>query len=111
MSKRIWKKSKRRSKAVLPALGMTGLSLSLASGASASTGEETHPATSQPHEIFLGEEEVFDTSLSTFFTFDKENGGANSLRSCRCRLRSCRCHKAKEREPEGWPLVITDDFF
>jgi hypothetical protein len=79
MSKRIWKKSKRRSKVVLPALGMTGLSLSLASGASASTGEETHPATSQPHEIFLGEEEVFDTSLSTFFTFDKENGGANSL--------------------------------
>jgi hypothetical protein len=79
MSKRIWKKSKRRSKAVLPALGMTGLSLSLASGASASTGEETHPATSQPDEIFLGEEEVFDASLSTFFTFDKENGGANSL--------------------------------
>src|SRR5215472_13900568 len=80
MSKRSSKKSKRRSKAV-PALGITGLSLSLASGATASTGEATTTvqSTSQPHEVFLGEEEVFDTSLSTFFTFDRENGGANSL--------------------------------
>src|SRR6516225_9882808 len=80
MSKRALKKGKRRSKAVIPALGITGLSLSLASGATASTGEATDvPSTSQPHEIFLGEEEVFDTSLSTFFTFDKENGGQTSL--------------------------------
>ena len=78
MSKRALKKSKRRSKAV-PALGMAGLSLSLASGATASTGEATDvPSTTQPHEIFLGEEEVFDTSLSTFFTFDKENGEQTS---------------------------------
>src|SRR5262249_31502651 len=58
MSKRALKKSKRRSKAVLPALGLTGLSLSLASGATASTGEVTTnlPSTSQPHELFLGEE-------------------------------------------------------
>ena len=40
MSKRALKKSKRRrSRAVVPALGITGLSLSLASGATASTGE------------------------------------------------------------------------
>src|SRR5262249_7336403 len=78
MSKRPAKKSKRRSKA-LPALGVTGLSLSLASGATASTGETTTVgSTTQPHEIFLGEEEVFDTSLSTFFTFDKENGEQTS---------------------------------
>src|SRR5215467_2709771 len=78
MSKRSSKKSKRRSKA-LPALGVTGLSLSLASGATASTGETTTAgSTTQPHEIFLGEEEVFDTSLSTFFTFDKENGEQTS---------------------------------
>ena len=79
MSKRSSKKSKRRSKAV-PALGITGLSLSLASGAIASTGEATTTvgSSSQPHEIFLGEEEVFDTSLSTFFTFDKENGEQTS---------------------------------
>ena len=79
MSKRSSKKSKRRSKAV-PALGITGLSLSLASGATASTGGATDaPSTSQPREIFLGEEEVFDSSLSTFYTFDKENGGQTSL--------------------------------
>jgi len=72
---------KRRSKAVVPALGITGLFLSLASGATASTGEATTnlTATSQPHELFLAEEEVFDSSLSTFYTFDKENAGANSL--------------------------------
>ena len=71
MSKRALK-SKRRSKAV-PVLGITGLSLSLASGATASTGEAT-TTVQQPHELFLGEEEIFDTSLSTFYTFDRENG-------------------------------------
>ena len=76
MSKRALKKSKRRSKAVIPVLGITGLSLSLAGGATASTGEAS---TSQPHELFLGEEEVFDSSLSTFYTFDKENAGQTSL--------------------------------
>src|SRR5215467_1381846 len=79
MSKSSSKKSKRRSKAVVPALGITGLSLSLASGATASIGEATTVgSTTQPQEIFLGEEEVFDTSLSTFFTFDKENGEQTS---------------------------------
>src|SRR6516165_11969622 len=78
MSKRALKEGKRRSKAVIPALGITGLSLSLASGATASTGEAT-TTVQQPHELFLGEEEIFDTSLSTFYTFDKENVGANSL--------------------------------
>ena len=76
MSKRALKKSKRRSKAVIPVLGITGLSLSLAGGATASTGEAS---TSQPHELFIGEEEIFDSSLSTFFTFDKENGEPTSL--------------------------------
>ena len=81
MSKRALKKSKRRSKAVVPALGMTGLSLSLASGATASISEATTnvPSTSQPHELFLGEEEIFDVSLSEFYVFDKENAGAPSL--------------------------------
>ena len=77
MSKRTLKKNKRRSKAVIPAFGVTGLSLSLASGATASTGEAVD-VLSTSHEIFLGEEEVFDTSLSTFFTFDKENGEQTS---------------------------------
>jgi hypothetical protein len=81
MSKRS-SKSKRRSK-TLPALGFAGVSLSMASGACASTSEasaNTPPTSqSQNQEIFLGEEEIFDTSLSTFFTFDKENGGATPL--------------------------------
>jgi hypothetical protein len=80
MSKRS-SKSKRRSKA-LPALGFAGVSLSMAGGACASTSEasaNTPPTSqSQNQEILLGEEEIFDTSLSTFFSFDKENGGASS---------------------------------
>src|SRR5262249_7315095 len=112
MSKRALKKSKRRSKAVLPALGLTGLSLSLASGATASTGEVTTnlPSTTQPHELFLGEEEISDVSLSTFYVFDKENAAQPKLGEkvawgcgCRgCRCGGCRC---------GWrgsvlPLVL-----
>jgi hypothetical protein len=64
---------KRRSKA-LPALGFAGMSLSIASGACASTSEasaNTSPP-SQKHEIFLGEEEISDASLATFYVFDKE---------------------------------------
>jgi hypothetical protein len=53
MSKRS-SKSKHRSKA-LTALGIAGVPLALAS------------------EIFLGEEEISDVSLSTFYVFDKEN--------------------------------------
>src|ERR1700756_4925458 len=75
-------KSKRRSKA-LPALGFAGASFSMASGACASTtgaSANTPPTSqSQSHEIFLGDEEIFDSSLSTFFTFDKENAGQASL--------------------------------
>jgi hypothetical protein len=68
-------KRKRGSKAV-PILGAAGL-LSMAGGASAATGT---PAADLPlqktaptHEITLGEEELSDVSLSTFFVFDKEN--------------------------------------
>jgi hypothetical protein len=74
MSKRFLK-SKRRSKA-LPALGIVGMSLALVSGASASTSEAANvPSTSQSHEIFLGEEEISDVSLATFYVFDRENTG------------------------------------
>jgi hypothetical protein len=81
MSKRS-SKSKRRSKA-LPALGFAGVSLSMAGGACASTSEasaNTPPTSqSQNHEVFLGDEEIFDVSLSAFYVFDKENGGAPPL--------------------------------
>ena len=72
--------SKRRSKA-LPALGFAGMSLSMASGACASTGEasaDTSPP-SQKHELFRGEEEISDISLATFYLFDKENAGPPPL--------------------------------
>jgi hypothetical protein len=70
----------RRSKA-LPALGFAGMSLSMASGACASTSEasaNTSPP-SQKHEIVFGEEELSDVSLATFYVFDKENAGPPPL--------------------------------
>jgi hypothetical protein len=86
-------KRKRRGKA-LPALGIAGVSLTLAGGASASTGEPATDVQSQNisprHEIFLGEEEISDVSLSTFYVFDKENakpqfGDKLAFRGCgRC---------------------------
>jgi hypothetical protein len=72
-------KTNRRRKA-LPALGF-GVSLSMASGACASTSEASAntPPPSQNHEIFLGEEEISDVSLATFYVFDKENAGPPPL--------------------------------
>lgn len=75
-------KRNRRSKAV-PVLGAAGLSLSLAGGASASTGgpmaDVTPQNTAPNHEIFLGDEEISDVSLSTFYVFDKENAAQPAL--------------------------------
>ena len=71
-------KRKRRGKAV-PVLGAAGLSLSLASGASAATSGSTADMltrnTGVSHQITLCEEEIFDVSLATFYVFDKENAG------------------------------------
>jgi hypothetical protein len=49
----------------------------MASGACASTSEASAntPPPSLNHEIFLGEEEISDVSLATFYVFDKENAG------------------------------------
>ena len=65
----------------LPALGFAGISLSIASGVCASTGEASANTSlpSQKHEIFLGEEEISDVSLVTFHVFDKENAGPPPL--------------------------------
>jgi hypothetical protein len=74
--------------------------LSLASGAPAGTGG---PAANMPtqntgvsHEITLGEEEISDVSLSTFYDFDKENAGTSRpgvqlayYRGCRRGCRGC----------------------
>src|SRR6266404_5270149 len=71
-------KRKRVTKAV-PALGAVGLTFSLVGGASASavpTADTPQTPNIAPgHEITLGEEEISDVSLATFYVFDKENTG------------------------------------
>ena len=104
-------KRRRRSKAV-PALGAAGL-LSLAGGAYAAT----EPAADLPlqgiasgHEITLGEEEISDVSLGTFYVFDKENastpqlgeklayrGGCGALRCPRLRRQGLRRTRLRQR--------------
>src|SRR5262245_2336475 len=83
---------KRRSKA-LPALGFAGMSLSMASGACAATSEASANTSlpSQTHEIFLGEEEIFDVSLATFHVFDRENAGPPPLFQRPQLARGCAC--------------------
>src|SRR4029453_10179295 len=75
-------KRKRRSKA-LPVLGAAGLSLSLASGASAVpsglAANMPMPKTEDGNQVFLGEEEISDVSLATFYVFDKEGDGTSSM--------------------------------
>src|SRR5215467_1753568 len=89
---------RKRSKAV-PVLGAVGLSLSLASGASASTSgpaADVTPQNASPnHEIFLGDEEISDVTLSTFYVFDKENTAqpqiGEKVAAWGCGCRGCRC--------------------
>ena len=84
-------KAKRRSKAA-PVLGIAGVSL-MAGGASASTAGAVADVPSQktvpPQVITLGEEEISDVSLATFYVFDKENAAKPQLGEklawgCRC---------------------------
>jgi hypothetical protein len=77
-------KRKRRTAAVtVPVLGAAGLSLSLVGGASATTGGATADIAAHTgllnHEITLGEEEISDVSLATFYVFDKENAATSKL--------------------------------
>lgn len=70
--------SKRRSRATVTALGVAG-ALSLAGGASeAAVGPVGDtPAENTAPVIILGEEEISDVSLATFYVFDNENAGAH----------------------------------
>src|SRR5215472_15205217 len=75
---RVRTNSKRNTqKKVAPALGVAGLSLAMTGGASASVAGSAVDVPVQNtithHELFLGEEEISDVSLSTFYVFDKEN--------------------------------------
>ena len=75
-------KRKRRSK-TLPVLGAAGLSLSLASGASAVPGGPAANLSTQgngdDNQVTLGEEEIADVSLATFYVFDKEGNGTSPM--------------------------------
>jgi hypothetical protein len=92
-------KRNRRRKA-LPMLGIAGMSLSLVGGASAAIGGAATDIASQNtslgHAGFLGEEEISDVSLSTFYVFDKENAATPKIREklawgCRCGCGGCGC--------------------
>jgi hypothetical protein len=74
-------KQKRTTKAATAkVLGAAGLGLSLASSASASTmpaaGIPQSDNTSPNQRFVLGEEEIADVSLATFYLFDRENFGS-----------------------------------
>jgi hypothetical protein len=70
---------RKRSINAVPVLSAAGLSLSLASGASAAIGkpaaDRLMPKTGVVHEITLCEEEISDVSLATFYVFDNERVG------------------------------------
>ena len=94
-------KRKRLTKAAgVPALGAAGLGLSLVGSASASalaTADVPQSLNTTPNQRFvLGEEEMADVSLATFYLFDKENAGSDMqlavvVRGCRgCRVGGCR---------------------
>jgi hypothetical protein len=104
MARRAKTNSKRNNrKRAAPALGIAGLSLAMTGGASASTAGSAVDVpiqdTATHHELFLGEEEISDVNLSTFYVFDHENdatlkAGVKTAywRGCRCGCaRGCRC--------------------
>jgi hypothetical protein len=92
----------------LPAMGAAGVSLAMAGGASATAPTAHVPAQdTSPQPFFaIGEEELSDVSLATFYVFDKESTEAlqpaaqvawRGCRGCGCRgcgcraCRACRC--------------------
>src|SRR3954465_3398170 len=99
-------KEKRKSE-VVPAVGIVGLSLSMAGGASAAAalpvGDLSAQEVALRPEVSAGlqlhEEEIADVSLATFYLFDKEEASATrdgnvqlaGWRGCRCGgWRGCR---------------------
>jgi hypothetical protein len=81
-------------KAALPALGAAGLTFSMVGGASAAAvpaNDATQATNYSPnHQVTLGEEEIADVSLATFYVFDKEgtaaakDGNVQLARGCGC---------------------------
>ena len=65
--------SKRKSRKAALVLGAAGVSLAMGGGASATAPATNVPSQDNARRIVLGEEEVSDVSLATFYVFDKEN--------------------------------------
>jgi hypothetical protein len=85
--------SKRIQSKAVPVLGIAGVSFAMVGAAHASTPATTADVPAQnatQHQFFLGEEEMSDVSLSTFYVFDKENAATSNLGQktawwgCRC---------------------------
>jgi hypothetical protein len=79
----------------LPFVGAAGVSLAFAGGASATAPTEpTPPQDTTPRPVItLGEEEISDVNLGTFYLFDKENvefGDRVQLAQRGCRGCGCR---------------------
>jgi hypothetical protein len=92
-------KRRRRRKAVT-VLGVAG-ALSLAGGTSeAAVGPVGSPAENTASVITLGEEEISDVSLATFYVFDNENAGAH-----RSRLTTCQEEDTRPRRLRGPPRL------
>ena len=107
------KQASKRKRAIksVPVLGAAGLSFSMLGGASAAVAavqdQPRTPNLAPGHEVTLGEEEISDVSLATFYVFDKESseaarngvqvaracGGCRGCRGCGgCRgCRGCGC--------------------
>jgi hypothetical protein len=83
------KKSSKGVKAALPALGAAGLTFSMIGGAPANDVAQSTNY-SPNHQLTLGEEEIADVSLATFYVFDKEStaaakdGNVQLARGCGC---------------------------
>ena len=92
-------KGSSRSRAVT-AFGVAGALSLAAGGASASLGPARDiPTKNTAPVITLGEEEISDVSLSTFYVFEKENAGAHrpgvqlAARACGRGCRGCAVHR------------------
>ena len=103
---------KRRSKVVL-ALGAAGLSLSLASSASAAIGG-MNGASSAPVSKQLYEEEISGVSLATFHVFDRENAGTQgwsarlAMGACGCGCSGCGCACGSDLYDQHTPPALGD---
>ena len=83
----------------LSVVGAAGVSLAMAGGASATAPADAPSQDTAPRPVvFLGEEEIFDVSLATFYVFDKEyvqpgeilQVAAHGCGGCRgCAARGC----------------------